>query len=107
MPSSSASDVYKRQGCLCVHEPLFHQILVPLSHRPDDGQRDRAGVLLRAAGHDFLRRLGLLDSVSPILDGELVFSQEEGGGDYPRQHATTYHTSSGVPGKKMGLEKSH
>ena len=41
------------------------------------------------------------------MDGELVFSQEEGGGDYPRQHATTYHTSTGVPGKKMGLEKSH
>ena len=23
------------------------------------------------------------------------------GGDYPRQQATTYHTSSGVPGRKL------
>ena len=27
--------------------------------------------------------------------------QEDGGGDYPRRHDTTYHTSSGVPGKKL------
>merc|ERR1712094_26046 len=32
-------------GCVCVHEPLFHQILVPLLHRPDDFKRDRASVL--------------------------------------------------------------
>ena len=30
--------------------------------------------------------------------------QEEGGGDYPRQQPTTYHTSSGVPGEK-GVRK--
>ena len=51
--------------------------------------------------------LYLLSILLMPMDGELVFSQEEGGGDYPRQHATTYHTSTGVPGKKMGLEKSH
>ena len=28
------------------------------------------------------------------------YAQEQGG-DYPRQQATTYHTSSGVPGKKL------
>ena len=39
--------------------------------------------------------------------GTLSLCQEAAGGDYTRQHATTYHTSPGVPGKKMGLEKSH
>ena len=108
-PSSHLKHFWKggvHIGCLCVHEPLFHQILVPLLHRPDDGQRDRAGVLLRAAGHDFLRRLGLLDSVSPILqDGELVFSQEEGGGGLPPA-ACHYlpHLYRG-PWKKNGVRK--
>ena len=37
----------------------------------------------------------------------LYLYQEAGGGDYPRQQPTTYHTSSGVPGKKVGLENSH
>ena len=31
-------------------------------------------------------------------------SQEEGGGGYPRQQLTTYHTSSGIP-KKNGVRK--
>ena len=30
--------------------------------------------------------------------------QEQGGGDYPRQQLTTYHTSSGIP-KKNGVRK--
>ena len=48
-----------------------------------------------------------MGQIYAILCERRKLLQEEGGRDYPRQHPTTYHTSSGVPGKKMGLEKSH
>ena len=41
-----------------------------------------------------------------LRNGTCTVVQEETGGDYPRRHATTYHTSPGVPGKKWVIRKS-
>ena len=48
--------------------------------------------------------VALAGTARTVVDRDTTSLQEQGGGDYPRQQLTTYHTSTGVPGKN-GVRK--